>query len=323
MTAVARRTLLAALPHLPAMLPATVVLLVEHARLPDPVATHFGITGAADGFTDRWAIVAIQLGLGVFMTVLFAVAARHGQGGAVALGTGDNGRIVVGAAWGLAGFLGVLLYVAAAANLDLPDAAAAVLPGWWLPVAAATAVMSGAIGYRIAPRTVPGASRAPAVEVLKIGRTEQVSWSRTVRSRPVLLVAAALAVAGVGLVVAGPSGSPSIGAVVLVGLGAALALLHGSARVTVDRRGLRVALGPLGWPRIVIPAADVASAVAADVSALGDFGGWGYKVWPGSTGVLLRSGPAIVVTRRSGRRFTVTVDDATTAAELLNGVRPC
>lgn len=315
----ARRVLLAGLPHLPAMLPATVLLVTAGDRLPDPVASHFGITGAADGFTGRWAVVTIQVVLGLVLTVVFALAARHGQGGAVALGTGDHGRFVVGAAWGVAGFLGVLLHITASVNLDLADAAGAVLPGWWFPVAAAVAVVSGGAGYRMAPHTEPGTSAAPAVETRQIRTTEQVSWSRTVRSRPVLLIGAALAVAGAGLAVA----DLSAGGAVLVGTGVVLAVLHGSARVTVDRRGLRVTLGPLGRPRIVIPAADVVSAAATSVSPLGDFGGWGYRIRRGGSGLVLRSGPAIVVTRRSGRRFTVTVDDAATAAELLNGVRTC
>jgi hypothetical protein len=41
---------------------------------------------------------------------------------------------------------------------------------------------------------------------------------------------------------------------------------------------------------------------------------------PGGSGVILRAGSALIVTRRSGRRFTVTVDDAETAAGLLDGL---
>ena len=44
--------------------------------------------------------------------------------------------------------------------------------------------------------------------------------------------------------------------------------------------------------------------------------------------MIIRSGPALVVTRRSGQQLTVTVDDARTAAGVLAGVaspegRPC
>jgi hypothetical protein len=79
-----------------------------------------------------------------------------------------------------------------------------------------------------------------------------------------------------------------------------------------------VAVGPLGWPRYRIPADDVAEATAADVGAL-QFGGWGYRVLPGAHGLILRSGEALLVRRRSnGRLFAVTVDDAATAAGLLS-----
>ena len=155
MTSVTRRMLLAASPQLPAVLPATVLLVAGGDRLPDPIASHFGTSGAADGFSGRWTVVAIHIGLGVVLTVLYALAARHGRGGAVAVDTGDHGRFVVSTGWAVAAFLGVLLYVAAAANLDLSDAADALLPGWWLPVAAAVGAVSGLVGHRLAPRTPP------------------------------------------------------------------------------------------------------------------------------------------------------------------------
>jgi hypothetical protein len=40
----------------------------------------------------------------------------------------------------------------------------------------------------------------------------------------------------------------------------------------------------------------------------------------GSFGIVLRAGEALQVTRRDGRRFTVTVDDAATAAALLEAL---
>ncbi|MCZ0980282.1 hypothetical protein O1L60_18300 [Streptomyces diastatochromogenes] len=55
-----------------------------------------------------------------------------------------------------------------------------------------------------------------------------------------------------------------------------------------------------------------------EISALGDFGGWGYRVRAHRTGVVVRSGEALVVRRTGGREFAVTVPDARTAAALLN-----
>jgi hypothetical protein len=71
-----------------------------------------------------------------------------------------------------------------------------------------------------------------------------------------------------------------------------------------------------------VPAADVASASTADVAPV-QFGGWGYRVVPGGRGIILRGGPALVVTQHSGRRLTVTVDDPGIAAGLLAGLARC
>ncbi|GAA3029785.1 hypothetical protein GCM10020000_03060 [Streptomyces olivoverticillatus] len=49
-----------------------------------------------------------------------------------------------------------------------------------------------------------------------------------------------------------------------------------------------------------------------------DFGGWGYRARPGASGIVLRSGDAISARLTTGSEFVVTVDDAATAAALLN-----
>ena len=128
------------------------------------------------------------------------------------------------------------------------------------------------------------------------------------------VVGAAVLAGGVALAVVG---APGIAAsLIVIGV---LFLLNGRVRVTADRRGLTVLVGLLGLPRVRIAAEDIVSATAADVSPA-SFGGWGYRFVPGGSGVILRSGPALIVTRRSGRRFTVSVDDAETAAGVLGGV---
>ncbi|MFT4218816.1 MAG: hypothetical protein QM619_16765 [Micropruina sp.] len=92
-------------------------------------------------------------------------------------------------------------------------------------------------------------------------------------------------------------------------------------RVAVDASGLRVS-GPLGWLRVRIVLDDIATVGTAEVRALREFGGWGYRVafagpLVGAKGFVLRSGQAIVVTRRSGAIEVVVVDDAGTGAALL------
>lgn len=55
------------------------------------------------------------------------------------------------------------------------------------------------------------------------------------------------------------------------------------------------------------------------VNPMGDFGGWGLRLSvDGRVGVVLRTGEALQITRRKGRPFVVTVDDAETAAAVLS-----
>ena len=92
-------------------------------------------------------------------------------------------------------------------------------------------------------------------------------------------------------------------------------------RVRADRRGFSVR-GALGWPRVSIPATDIAAVRVVDVDPTADFGGWGWRWGSGRrTGIIMRRGAAIEVTRRDGRRLVVTVDDADNAAAVLQTVR--
>jgi hypothetical protein len=91
-------------------------------------------------------------------------------------------------------------------------------------------------------------------------------------------------------------------------------------QVTVDSRGLRIGLGPWAWTVKSIPIVSVASASAQSIDAA-DWGGWGYRVMPGRSAVVLRSGPAIVLELTDGRRFAVTVDDPQAPVPLLDAIR--
>ena len=71
-------------------------------------------------------------------------------------------------------------------------------------------------------------------------------------------------------------------------------------------------------PHKHIPLSDIRAVKVVDVHPTRDFGGWGWR-WAGDgrSGIVLQVGPGIEVTQSSGRRFIVTVDDATTGAGVL------
>lgn len=74
----------------------------------------------------------------------------------------------------------------------------------------------------------------------------------------------------------------------------------------------------IGFPRFRLPSSDIRHVETVHVEPVGDFGGWGLRWRPDRFGVITRTGEAIAVRRRSGRRFVVTVDDADTGAALLH-----
>lgn len=306
------RALLTGVPHLVAVTPALVTALVAADRMPAEPATRFTFDGTAVSTMPYAAMVASIAALGVALALVFgAMGARPT---AARVSSVDTARFFGAVSWATAGLLGSVLYAATAANVDAGSAAEATLPAGRLLIAVGVAVVAGAVGYLVTP-SLPPAPDEPAGAPVAVGATERVSWSRRVESRMSLALGAIVVVGG--LVLGWLAGWLPGALLIVVGL--AVLLLGSSALVTVDRRGLVVALGALGWPRLRVPVDDIVSVTTGDVSPA-QFGGWGYRLVPGGSGVVLRSGPALIVTRRSGRRFTVTVDDAHTAAGLLTGL---
>ena len=77
----------------------------------------------------------------------------------------------------------------------------------------------------------------------------------------------------------------------------------------------------MGLPRFTVPLADVASVSVVQIIPMAEFGGWGIRMGiDGRFGIVLHTGPAIQVVRRSGKTFVVTVDDADTGAALLTAL---
>src|SRR5205814_476533 len=94
-----------------------------------------------------------------------------------------------------------------------------------------------------------------------------------------------------------------------------------SVQVTAGAGGVRVR-GPLGWPRVVIPLARVESAERITVQPM-QWGGWGYR---GSLRLfrraawVVRRGDGLKLNLRDGKVFVVTVDGASEAAAVVNGL---
>ncbi|GHF28399.1 hypothetical protein GCM10010218_06900 [Streptomyces mashuensis] len=306
-----RRVLVAVVPSVLAAAVVLAVYLSVAGRLPDRPATHFGAGGKADGFSGRGALLgtalAVLLGMGALLGGLtYRLRSTPGPQRALA---------VLGA--GTAVALGWIITAVLLANARAEEASSATVPGTQAALAFGSAALVAGACWPLCGRDpeAPAAASGPVAGAarLALGDAETAGWSRVAGSRVLPAVGALTAAAG--LPVGWTAGWPS--ALPLLVSGALIALLAG-ARVTADRRGLTVTPSLAPWPRVTVPLERIAEAGRRTVDPWRDFGGWGYRAVPGASGIVLRSGDAISLRLTTGSEFVVTVDDAATAAALLN-----
>ncbi|WP_231905145.1 MULTISPECIES: hypothetical protein [Streptomycetaceae] len=302
----ARRAVLAGVVHLVALAVVVGDYLRVRDRLPDPMATHFSTT-AADGYSAAGSFPAVVVPLLLVTGALMVFTVQR-----------TSGRVATGAACAVPALLAFLLVAVVEDNAGAASAARVRMAPWQLAAAVGCAAVAGGLGALLAGRdgAVPAGGRPAGVpDRLDLRAGERAGWARTVGS-PVLL-GSGVTVAAAGSVLLFTAGrAAGIGCLVA----GVVCLAAGALRVTADRRGLTVAPAYLPWPRLRIALSRIEEATSGPVRALSDFGGWGYRVRAGRTGVVLRSGDAVRLRLSGGGEFVVTVDDSATAAALLNAL---
>lgn len=296
------------------------IQLATMPSLPDPVAVHWGPSGRPDRFGSPWTSPILTLVIAVGLPVVFAAIVLPG------LRRGERGfaqRLLGAHALGL-GALGAILptwtLVMQAGMTDAAGAPSVAVP---LTLSLAAAVVAGIAGWFLQPRSDPALRTTEQTRRVALSAGERAVWLRTTSvgtGAAATLIGATLMLAGATLVAGLTAGGQVFGilALVTVILIATIATTV-SFHVRVDERGLMVT-SALGVPRWLIPLTDIESAAAVTVSPLAEFGGWGIRLVPGRLGIVLRTGPAIEVRRRGGKTFVVTVEDAETAAALLEAL---
>lgn len=317
-TASARRRFLLVAVAVPAVVVAAALALqlAVLGSLPDPVAVHWGGHGP-DGFGPPWLPVLLTAVFGALVPALMVASALPGlrDGGA-------SYRFLGALVPGFTVLLCMVLTWGQLMQAGLADARQA--PGIGLPLlaSAAAGLAVAVLAWVVQPAPAPPAAAVPT-RPLPLGAGERAVWFReaSLALPGLLLILGAVTAALAGTVIAWLWAEPALAwvltAVTLVLLAAAATTT--AFRVRVDGRGLTVT-SVAGLPRFHVAPEDVASAEAVTVNPMGEFGGWGLRSAPGRFGVVLRTGEALQVTRRNGRRFVVTVDDAGTAAALLQAL---
>ena len=294
-----RRTAAAVLAALPAVA-LTTAWASWSGRLPERLTTHWDGAGRPDGSADTT----------VFSAVLLAVAVAAVVAAVPVLWRSRFVRGPAGAAGSVAGGAAGLWF--AVVTTALADGGI----GWrflWFAAGAAWGVVVGAVAGRGADR--PVATPATVTTPMTLAPGERAVYVATLRS-PMLLGATAASAVLVAIAAAtvAPAAWPVVALPVLA------ALLFGEVRVTADRRGLRLTAGLLGVPVRHIPLSDVVAAGTERIEPMA-WGGWGYRMTPGRSALVLRAGPGLVLDLRDGRRFAVTMDDPQPAAALLTALR--
>jgi hypothetical protein len=282
-------------------------------ELPSELASHWSGTGPADG------VMTVQQ----FLTLAL-----------VATGAAAVAGLVLGAWPGIRdtarryGFLLAGFVAGAGAQSWLVSAFLTmragdpyeVVQGAW-SVLGFVAIGYGLIPFFLAPK--PQLLPHDVDERIDLGSSESGAWSRTVTARLFLWTAAALLAAAVAIyVTAAASGTLAgamFGLVVLAVIVVALASMS-RYRVTADWRGLRVVSSLSGIPLKRIRLEDIRAVEAAELVPK-EWGGWGYRITPGRSAMILRKGPGLIVTTTNAKQFAVTVDGPELPTALLATLR--
>lgn len=154
--------------------------------------------------------------------------------------------------------------------------------------------------------------------------TNRVQWFLALIGAACMALGIALAVdsaweSGVVPLTMAVVGCIAAGLLVLFGT---LAFVHVALRV--DEDCLEVRCGHIGLPRRRIPLSHVVGAEFAPHVTPRHWGGWGYRWRPEKgTAVVVRRGEGLVLRLGDGHTFTVTVDDAEAAVQVITArLRP-
>ncbi len=292
------------------------VILSWLPAFPESVVTHWGVGGAdrtGPASMYLWLLIGAGLGLPWLMAVTTLAAVGAHWGGAA--------RLMGALAAGLSALSLVMNLGSLGIQRGIGDPADVPGIGGIVALAFGALLLVGAIGWLVQPRVEPEPGRTlEPRHAVRVAEGERVVWlGTTAMPRAAIAAIVVLLLALVGLaaymLLTGVEGGWIVAVVVII-VAAALATAV-SFRVRITPEGFS-ARSLAGWPRQFIPLSEVVAARAVDVSPFGEFGGWGWRVAvDGRTGIIMRRGAALEVSRRDRKPFIVTIDGAEEAAALL------
>lgn len=301
-------------------LPAAAILVTwvmwQH-RLPTELPTHWGASGPADAATHGPTIWGW----------LFAIAAAAALIGTVLLLIPLKGKWTQRAIGGVTGAIGAyalsMWLMSSATALDVTDPYTVELGAWAIP--STIAPLYAAVPLLLFPRVghPPASVEDPTpVTPIAFAPNESVSWSRTVSSW--LFIIMTTVMIAIGMLIFVPAimrgGLAAVSWTAVPFLLATLVVAAFCAfRVTVDWRGLRVTSLLFGIPIKRVSPESIAAVEVATLEPM-QWGGWGYRIMPGRSAVILRKGPSLVVTQRNEKQFAISLERPEEPASILLNV---
>lgn len=306
-----RRQLAGLLASVPALVIVVSGLALKNS-LRRELSTHWDDAGRVDGTSSTWTLFWTSFGIASFIAVLTFVLGVDERRPA----SSRPGLLIGGAFSGGAAAVWVF---AAGINLSSPPGQDPRVGAWPLAfigvvygVVPMIATLGGPEGRR--PRQPLPLTAEPAVVR---------AWVRNVDS-PRFAVASLScgAVVAVILLASGAFDDPDVitfatSAILLVLLAITVSLSR--LRVMVDHRGLLIVsrISRLRLKRIAL--SSMVDARAEEILPL-RWGGWGYRIMPGRSAIVLGRGSGIVISKCNGSVFAVTVDEPEEGVALLVGL---
>lgn len=295
-------------------------------HLPDPLATHFGRSGAPD--RHMWGAEFAALIAGQVLLATFLAWPRSPAGGRPRIAGAPARLAVVGFASTLSAML-TLVTVWHNWNRHLWSQARPFEGLWVWPLVGVPVLVASALGVlelRRQPRPAPsggtlgaGSSARTAEPLAPPG--EGLDWSGTAHNGWFPLIGVGVLIEGAVLHLVlrtlpwGDALSLAAHLLVLVALE-----LSSKLRVDVNQHGLTLRYGRLGWLRQRIPLDRILSATHFELEPW-EHGGWGYRgslTWGRRAAVVVRSGRALRLALRDDKQLSITVDGAEGAAHCIN-----
>lgn len=275
-------------------------------ELPDPLAIHWGASGAADGSADLETTVAVTTGLGLGGVALLLVV------GATLL---SRPRLLRGWMTGLGALVALApssLVLTLLPNLGAASWRDAEIAAWHLSLVLLIPAAIAALAWFAAARPARLSAIAPGIPPdapVAVSR-EPFAERQVLRGLGWVAAAALVVFAGLG----------AVAGLALLGFGLVLAAVVAWLsvyRYRVTDAGLAVGFGPVGPLRRQVPVSEIEGASVVEMRPA-QWGGWGYRTNGSDWAVVLRKGPGCRVALAGRRSLSLTSDRPAELAGRVN-----